>query len=29
MDDKSILVTDGYAGIDYKIVISVSTEVDK
>ena len=29
MDGKSILVTDGYAGIDYKIDISVSAEVDK
>lgn len=29
MDGKSILVTDGYAGIDYKIDISVSDEVDK
>ena len=29
MDGKSILVTDGYAGIDYKIDISVSSEVDQ
>ena len=28
MDDKSILVSDIYAGIDYKIDISVSDEVD-
>lgn len=29
MDDKSILVSDPYAGLDYKIDISVSTEIDQ